>query len=104
MMQRIATVAATVLLVPLGAAVPALADPAPAVVEADALLVRAADELHVDNVLSDATWAALADRYDTEQLIEIPMVVGQYHLVAFTLRSLGIQPEPGVASIPGRPA
>ena len=23
------------------------------------------------------------------------MVVGQYHLVAFTLNSLGIEPEPG---------
>jgi len=78
----------------------ALADPAPAVVEADALLVRAADELHVDNVLSDATWAALADRYDTEQLIEIPMVVGQYHLVAFTLRSLGVEREPGYEGLP----
>lgn len=66
----------------------------------DALLVPAADELHGDGVISDETWAALTGRYHEQQLIEIPMVVGQYHLVAFTLRSLRIQPEPGVEGIP----
>jgi alkylhydroperoxidase family enzyme len=66
----------------------------------DAVLVRAADELHEANVIGDATWEALAERYDDAQLIEVPMVVGQYHLVAFTLRSLGIRPEDGVEAIP----
>ncbi|MEY2435832.1 MAG: hypothetical protein QOF97_668 [Acidimicrobiaceae bacterium] len=62
----------------------------------DATLLRAADELHGDACVSDATWAALADRYDERQLIELPMLVGQYHLVAFTLNSLGVQREEGV--------
>ncbi len=75
-----------------------LAGPTAATV--DTLLVQAADELHADGVISDETWKALAGRYGEQQLIEIPMVVGQYHLVAFTLRSLRIQPEPGVAAIP----
>jgi alkylhydroperoxidase family enzyme len=66
----------------------------------DADLVAAADELHAANVIGDATWAALATRYDEAQLIELCMVVGQYHLVAFTLRSLRIQPEAGVEGIP----
>lgn len=66
----------------------------------DDLLVRAADELHASSVISDATWAELAERYDEAQLIELCMVVGQYHLVAFTLRSLGVQPEAGVEAIP----
>lgn len=70
--------------------------------EVDATLVRAADELHADGVISDATWTELAARYDEAQLIEVPMVVGQYHLVAFTLRSLGIQPEGAATPIPGR--
>jgi alkylhydroperoxidase family enzyme len=78
----------------------ALAGP-PATAEAvDRALVRAADDLHVDGVISDDTWAVLADRFDEPQLIELCMVVGQYHLVAFTLRSLRIQPEPGVEGIP----
>jgi alkylhydroperoxidase family enzyme len=57
----------------------------------DAALVRAADELHADAVIGDATWAELAARYSPAQLVEIPMVVGQYHLVAYTLNSLGVQ-------------
>lgn len=59
----------------------------------DALLLRAADELHETSRMNDATWAALAERYDKAQLIEICMLIGQYHLVAFTLNSLGIQLE-----------
>ena len=59
----------------------------------DAALLRAADELHRDSRIGDATWAALAERWDEPQLIEICMVVGQYHLVAFTLNSLGVEPE-----------
>ena len=68
----------------------------------EAALLRAADELHDDASLSDETWTALAERYDERQLIEIPMVVGQYHLVSFTLNALGIQPEEGIAPLPGR--
>ena len=62
----------------------------------DATLLRAADELHDDQAISSTTWANLASRYDERQLIEVPMVVGQYHLVAFTLNSLGVQREEGV--------
>jgi 4-carboxymuconolactone decarboxylase len=61
--------------------------------EDEALLLRAADELHRESILGDATWTALTERYTTPQLIELCMLVGQYHLVAFTLNSLGIQLE-----------
>ena len=63
----------------------------------DAALLTAADELHADAHISDPTWDTLATRYDERQLIEVPMVVGHYHLVAFTLNSLGVQLEQGVA-------
>ncbi|HEY4375708.1 MAG TPA: carboxymuconolactone decarboxylase family protein [Acidimicrobiales bacterium] len=59
----------------------------------DAVLLQAADELHGDSCITDATWAALAARYDERQLIEVPMVVGHYHLVSFTLNSLGVPLE-----------
>ena len=59
----------------------------------DADLLRAADELHADNRIGDETWGALAAAWDEQQLIEVCMVVGQYHLVAFTLNSLGVEPE-----------
>ncbi len=67
----------------------------------DAALLRAADELHDHNCVSDATWSVLAARYDERQLIEVPMLVGHYHLVAFTLNSLGVQREPGVPGFDG---
>lgn len=67
----------------------------------DAALLRAADELHGDACITDATWAALAERYDDPQLIEVPMVVGHYHLVAFTLNSLGVPVEEGGEPLPG---
>jgi 4-carboxymuconolactone decarboxylase len=59
----------------------------------DATLIRAVDELHESSCLGDATWETLAERYDDRQLIEVPMVVGHYHLLALTLNSLGIQVE-----------
>lgn len=68
--------------------------------DGQALLLRAADELHDQSRISDETWTLLAERYDDTQLIEVPMVVGQYHLVGFTLNSLGIQREHGFEGFP----
>jgi alkylhydroperoxidase family enzyme len=65
---------------------------------ADACLLRAADELHRDARLSAATWSALAADHDEAQLIEITMLVGQYHMVAFFLNSVGTPLEPGYAA------
>jgi alkylhydroperoxidase family enzyme len=62
----------------------------------DAALLNAADELHEQACISDASWDTLASRYDERQLIEVPMIVGHYHMVAFTLNSLGVELEPGV--------
>jgi alkylhydroperoxidase family enzyme len=72
----------------------------PAWSDVDAALLLAADELHADAHISDGTWAALAGRWSAAQLIEVCMVVGQYHLVAFTLNSLGVQREDGVEGLP----
>ncbi len=63
----------------------------------DADLLRAADELKDDSCVSDATWAALAGRYDERQLVEIPMLVGHYLMVSCTLNTLGVPIEDGVA-------
>ena len=73
----------------------------PAWSDDDAAVLAAADELHHDACITDGTWAALATSYDESQLIEIPMLVGHYHLVAFTLNSLGVQLEPGVPGFAG---
>jgi AhpD family alkylhydroperoxidase len=66
----------------------------------DATLLEAADELHRDSVISDGTWARLRERYDEHQLIEVPMVVGHYALLGYTLNSLGVQREEGIHGFP----
>jgi alkylhydroperoxidase family enzyme len=68
----------------------------------DAVVLRAVDELHADSRIGDDTWTGLASRWDEQQLIEVCMVVGQYHLVAMTLNSLGVEPETDdFAPLPG---
>ena len=62
----------------------------------DAVLLRAADELHDDCCIQESTWHELASRYDERQLIELVMLIGHYHMVAYTLNSLGVEREPGV--------
>lgn len=66
----------------------------------EAAVVRAADELHRDSRIADDTWAVLAAAYDAQQLIELCMLVGQYHVVAYALNSLGVEREPGVEGFP----
>jgi AhpD family alkylhydroperoxidase len=66
----------------------------------DTTLLQAADDLHRDSVISDDTWARLRERYDQHQLIEVPMVVGHYAMLGYTLNSLGVQREEGVDGFP----
>ena len=66
----------------------------------DSTLLRAADELHANALVSDSTWAALAERYDRRQLMEAVFTVGQYNLVAMYLNSLGVQFEEGFEGFP----
>jgi alkylhydroperoxidase family enzyme len=63
----------------------------------DADLLRAADELHVDSFVSDATWQALSARYDTNQLIDLVDSAGAITMHAGAINSLGVEVEPGVA-------
>jgi 4-carboxymuconolactone decarboxylase len=67
--------------------------------EYEQALLRSVDELHADACITDETWSTLAARLDERQLIELPMLVGQYHLVAFTTNSLGIEPDQGLPSM-----
>ncbi len=54
-------------------------------------LLRAADQLLRDTMLDDATWAALAERYDQRQMMDAVFTVGQYRLVSAGLNTLCIQ-------------
>jgi 4-carboxymuconolactone decarboxylase len=62
----------------------------------DRLLLRASDQLATDHRLGDETWAALAEHFDDQQLIELTLLVGSYAMVAGMLNSIGVEREPGV--------
>jgi 4-carboxymuconolactone decarboxylase len=60
--------------------------------ELDRALLRAVDELHHTATITDDTWNVLAAHLDDLQLIEVPMIVGQYHMTAFFQNALRFRP------------
>ena len=60
-------------------------------------LVRAADELVHHHFVADTTWAVLAERYSTLQLMELVFIVGNYAMLVMATNSFGVQPEKNVA-------
>jgi 4-carboxymuconolactone decarboxylase len=73
----------------------ALGPDAPGLDPFEAVLLRAVDELYANSFISDATWKALAARYDTQQLLDLVFAAGQYKLVSMVLNSCGVQLEDG---------
>jgi AhpD family alkylhydroperoxidase len=63
--------------------------------ERQALLLRAADEMHDDRCIGDATWEGLRPLLSDRDLIELCLLVGHYEMLAMTLNSLGVQPDAG---------
>ena len=59
----------------------------------DAAVLRAADELHIDSFVSDATWQMLSTRYDVNQLVDTVDTVGTLTMHAGMINSLGIEVE-----------
>jgi 4-carboxymuconolactone decarboxylase len=66
----------------------------------EAALLRAADELHRDATVTDATWAILAGHYATAQLVEVLFVAGQYTMLSMVANAAGVEPEPGLDPLP----
>jgi alkylhydroperoxidase family enzyme len=58
-----------------------------------ATLLRAADELHDDRVVSQPTWDRLATYLSDSDIIEFCLLVGHYEMLAMTLNTLGVQPD-----------
>jgi alkylhydroperoxidase family enzyme len=65
----------------------------------DADLLRAVDELHANACIQDGTWARLAARFDTAQLLDIIFAVGCYDLLAMVFNTARLSLEPGVAPL-----
>lgn len=62
---------------------------------ADAVLIRAADELHADQFVTDATWAELGRHFSQKQCMDVVFTVGQYTQVCMFLNTFGVQMEDG---------
>ena len=58
------------------------------------LLMSTAEELIGTKDLSDASWAALRDAYDERTAIELLLLIGHYDMLATTLMTLRLAPDP----------
>jgi alkylhydroperoxidase family enzyme len=61
----------------------------------DADLLRAVDELKAEAGISEATWTALSQVYDEQEMLEIIFIVGCYETLAMALNSCAVQLDPG---------
>jgi 4-carboxymuconolactone decarboxylase len=59
--------------------------------EHERAILRAVDELHMHKTISDETWDVLAASWDEQQLMEFPVLVGQYISTALLQNSLRIR-------------
>ena len=50
--------------------------------------------------VSDELWAALAERFAEEQLLELLIVAGQYRLIAYVINGSQVQLEPWAERFP----
>ena len=62
---------------------------------ADQALIRACDELHARQFISDAAWAALQKHFDDKQCMDLVFTVGQYTQVSMMLNTFGVQLDEG---------
>jgi alkylhydroperoxidase family enzyme len=70
--------------------------------EHEQAILRAVEELHRDALISDATWATLSKRLDDRQLIELPILIGQYQAVAYYQNSLRLRLHGGNLGLKAR--
>ena len=66
----------------------------------DSAVVRTADELHRDSLISDATWSTLGRHYNTQQRLDMVITAVGYRLVAMALNSFGVQMAEGAQGFP----
>lgn len=61
--------------------------------ERERLLLRASDALVAEQDLDDTLWAALGERFDDRERIEIVMLAGHYAMLATALHVLRVEPD-----------
>jgi alkylhydroperoxidase family enzyme len=66
----------------------------------DALLVRLVDELHETSQVSGELWRRLEAEYEPGQLLELLVLVGWYHVIAFVANGAGVAREAWAPRLP----
>lgn len=56
--------------------------------------MRVTEQLIVTKDLDDATWAELRTAYDERTSIELLLLIGHYDMLATTLTTLRLDPDP----------
>lgn len=54
-------------------------------------ILRASDELYRDGVVSDATWKALTEKYDTGLMMSAVFTTSDYRAISLSLNTYGVQ-------------
>ena len=68
--------------------------------ERERLIVSLVDELHETNTIGDELWAALNREFEDDQLLELIVLTGLYHMVSFTVNALRLPLEDYAARFP----
>ena len=57
--------------------------------------MRASDELHADQFITDATWTELKGHFSDKQCMDVVFTTGQYTQVSMMLNTFGVQLDQG---------
>ena len=68
--------------------------------KSEALLVRLVDALHDEADVNDTLWTSLRETFSEEQLIELIVLTGFYHMVSFVTNALRLPLEKDAARFP----
>ncbi|MBS0469626.1 MAG: carboxymuconolactone decarboxylase family protein [Proteobacteria bacterium] len=67
---------------------------------ADVALIKASDELHADQFITDATWKALGGHFTQKQCMDVVFTAAQYTQVSMFLNTFGVQLDAGLTLDP----
>ncbi len=70
--------------------------------EREQAILRATEDLYENAMIADATWTILAKYFDDKQLIELPILIGQYQTVAYYQNSLRLRLHAGNLGLKAR--
>lgn len=68
--------------------------------QSEKLIVRLVDQLHETSTVDDALWTALKAAFSDEQLLEMIVLAGLYHMVSFVVNATRLPLEEYAARFP----